>query len=270
MKPKRINKPKGILMPIGGGEDSEQIFDRIIKETGKKRPKICYMTVATTSPKEAAQKHKKFFDDMGMKNVTIIHFDSRKDADLTNNLIKLKECNAIFLGGGDQLRLSSLLGGTKFLSLMKKRYNEDSKFLICGNSAGAAAMSNTMIISGSSEDALIKGELELTNGLDLISNVFIDTHFTERGRFGRLIQTLTYNPGVLGLGLSLDTGVVIYGGDELEVIGTGLVVIADGTAIQYSDLTEIENGDPITVEGIKMHVLGPGKRFSINERKLLF
>jgi cyanophycinase len=270
MRTKKVVKPKGILMPIGGGEDSQLILERIIKETGKKKPKICYVTVATTSPKEAAQKHKKFFKDMGMNNVTIIHFDSRKEADLPVNLLKLKECNAIFIGGGDQLRLSSLLGGTKFLDQLKKRYNESSEFVICGNSAGAAAMSDTMIISGSSQDALIKGELELTNGLNLINNVFIDTHFTQRGRFGRLIQTLTYNPGVLGLGLSLDTGVVIYGGDELEVVGTGLVVIADGTEIQYTDLTEIDNGDPITVEGVKMHVLGPGKRFSISERKLLF
>lgn len=269
IKSKKIIKPKGILMPIGGGEDSLLILERIIKETGKKKPKICYMTVATTSPKEAAQKHRKFFKDMGMTNVTIIHFDSRKEADLPSNLLKIKTCHAIFIGGGDQLRLSSLLGGTKFIALLKKRYKEESKFVICGNSAGAAVMSDTMIISGSSQDALIKGELELTNGLNLISDVFIDTHFTQRGRFGRLIQTLTYNPGVLGLGLSLDTGVVIYGGDELQVIGTGLVVIADGTSIQYTDLTEIENGDPITVEGVKMHVLGPGKRFNISERKLL-
>ncbi|MDF2450083.1 MAG: hypothetical protein K0R26_2587 [Bacteroidota bacterium] len=270
MRTKRVVRPKGILMPIGGGEDSQLILERIIKETGKKRPKICYVTVATTSPREAAQKHKKFFRDMGMKNVTIIHFDTRKEADLPSNLLKIKECNAVFLGGGDQLRLSSLIGGTKFISLLRKRYLNEPKFVICGNSAGAAAMSDTMIISGSSQDALIKGELELTNGLNLINNVFIDTHFTQRGRFGRLIQTLTYNPGVLGLGLSLDTGVVIYGGDELEVVGTGLVVIADGTEIIYTDLTEIDNGYPITVEGVKMHVLGPGKRFSISERKLLF
>lgn len=127
-----------------------------------------------------------------------------------------------------------------------------------------------MIISGSSQEALIKGELELTNGLDFINDVFIDTHFTQRGRFGRLIQTVTYNPGVLGLGLSIDTAVVIYKGTELEVIGKGLVVIVDGTSIQYTDLTSISNGDPITVEGITMHVLGPGKRFQINERQIVF
>ncbi|MES2592824.1 MAG: cyanophycinase [Bacteroidota bacterium] len=261
--------PKGVLIPIGGGEDSREIFDRIFKETGKKRPRICYITIATVSPKEAAQKHKKFFKDLGMNNVSIIHFNSRSEADSAANLKKIESSHAVFIGGGDQLRLSSILGGTLFLELLKNKYYSDPKFVICGNSAGAAAMSSTMIISGSSQDALIKGELELTNGLDFINNVFIDTHFTQRGRFGRLIQTVTYNPGVLGLGLSLDTGVVIYKGEELEVVGTGLVVIADGTSINFTDLTEISNGFPITVEGIKMHVLGPGRRFSITKRKLI-
>ena len=266
----KLLKPKGTLIPIGGGEDSEAILKRIVKETGKRKPQICYMTIATTSPKEAAQKHKKFFRDMGMSNVSIIHFYSRDEADLEKNIIKIKKCNAVFIGGGDQLRLSSLLGGTLLLAEIKKRYFDDPDFVICGNSAGAAAMSNTMIISGSSKDALIKGELELTNGLDLINDVFIDTHVTQRGRFGRLIQTVTYNPGILGLGLSLDTAVVIHNGEELEVIGSGLVVIVDGTSINYTDLTDIANGIPITVEGIKMHVLGPGKRFHIIKRKIIF
>jgi cyanophycinase len=125
-----------------------------------------------------------------------------------------------------------------------------------------------MIIAGSSKDALVKGQLQLTNGLDLINNVFIDTHFTDRGRFGRLIQTVAYNPGVLGLGLSIDTAAVIYDGNKMEVVGNGLAVIVDGTAIEYSNLTEVRDGDPLTIEGLKMHILGPGKCFSIDHRKI--
>jgi cyanophycinase len=266
----KIFEPKGILIAIGGGEDSEEILKRIIKETHKKRPKICYITIATTSPKEAALKHRTFFREMGMKNVSIIHFESRSEADSAKNIEKIKSCNVAFIGGGDQLRLSSLLGGTCLLSEIKKKYYGEPGFVVCGNSAGAAAMSDTMIISGSSQDALIKGELELTNGLDLVNNIFIDTHFTQRGRFGRLIQTVTYNPGVLGLGLSIDTAVVIYKGKELEVIGKGLVVVVDGTSIHYTNLTDISNGSPITVEGITMHVLGAGTRFLVREREIVF
>jgi cyanophycinase len=268
---KSAHAARGILIPIGGCEDKKEhktVLQRIISETGKKKPKICLITLATSVPREVGQDYKKAFKDLGIVKLTQLHFASRPVADKERNLEKVKQCDAVLFSGGDQLRLSSLLGGTKLLELIKMRYSEEEKFVIAGTSAGAAAMSDTMIIAGSSQDALIKGELELTNGLDLINNVFIDTHFTERGRFGRLIQTVTCNPGILGVGLGEDTALVIYKGNEMEVVGSGLVVLADGSDICYTDLTDIANGDPITVEGLKMHVLGPGKRFLIKERRL--
>lgn len=262
-----MSRPKGTLIPIGGGDDSEEILDRIRELAGKDDPRICYMTTATTSPEEAARKHQDFFEDMGLP-ASIIHFDVRSDADLRDNIDKVRDCHVLFIGGGDQLRLSSLLAGTKLMEEIKYKYMNDSDFVLCGNSAGAAAMSATMIVSGSSQDALIKGDLVLTSGLDLIHNMIIDTHFTQRGRFGRLIQAVTYNPGVLGLGLGVDTGAIIKEGEEMEIIGAGLAVIVDGTGITYTNLAEISNGDPITVEGIRMHVLGAGKHFLIKDRKL--
>jgi cyanophycinase len=138
---------------------------------------------------------------------------------------------------------------------------------VAGTSAGAAAMSNTMIIAGSTEEALIKGSPELTNGLDLINKVTIDTNFTQRGRIGRLIQMVTCNRGILVLGLGEDTCVVINHG-MMEVCGSGLVTIVDGHHINYTDLTDIKDGAPITVENIKVHILGHGKKFIITERKI--
>ncbi len=264
----KIIKPKGVLIPIGGGNDDEKIIKRIIKETGKRKPILCYITIADSDKKEAMQKHRNFAHDIGIKNSSYIHFDHRSDADTPENLEKIQNCNAVLIGGGNQLRLSSLLGGTILMEEIKKRYYDEKGFVVSGNSAGAAAMSYTMIISGSSQDALVKGELQLTNGLALIDNVFIDTHFTERGRFGRLIQTVAYNPGVLGLGLSIDTAAVIYHGDRMEIIGKGLAVIVDGTEIEYSNLTEVYDGDPLTIEGLKMHILGPGKFFDLDHRKM--
>jgi cyanophycinase len=260
-------KPKGILIPIGGGND-DPVIERIIKVSGKLHPKICYITLAVSDGEEAKTKHKNFAKQYGRKNVSFIHFNVRSEADSVENIRNIKQCDVVLIGGGNQLRLTSLLGGTLLMSEIKKRYYEESKFIVSGSSAGAAAMSNTMIISGSSQDALIKGELQLTNGLDLINNVFIDTHFTDRGRFGRVIQTVAYNPGVLGLGLSENTGVIIYEGERLEVVGSGLVVIVDGTGVEYSDLTDVSDGDPLTVVGLKMHVIGPGKCFFINSRKV--
>ena len=264
----KITKPKGTLVPIGGGGDGKDILKRIVKETGKRKANICYITVATSSLLEAKQNHKKFIGDMGENSVSVIHFNSHGEADTDENLEKVKKCDAVLIGGGNQLRLSSLLGGTALLAEIKRRYYDESDFVISGSSAGATAMSSTMILSGNSEDALVKGELQLTNGLNLINNMVIDTHFSERGRFGRLIQTVAYNPGVLGLGLSANTAAIIYKGEKLEVIGAGFAVIVDGTLIEYSNLTEVSDGEPITIEGLKMHVLGPEKCFLINERKI--
>jgi len=264
--------PKGTLIPIGGGEDktgSKEVLQRIVQETGKKRPKVCVVTVATNLPKEVGQDYKTAFKALGIETISLLHFESRPASDTPANIQKVKDADAVLFSGGNQLKLSSLLGGTKLLDIIKERYYDEPDFVIAGTSAGAAAMSDTMIIGGSSQDAMIKGELELTNGLDFINSVFIDTHFTQRGRFGRLIQTVTCNPGVMGLGLGEDTAVVIYKGNELEVVGSGLVVIAYGISISYTDLTQVEHGHPITVENIKMHIIGPGKKFLFNERKIL-
>jgi cyanophycinase len=267
----RIPKPKGTLIPIGGGEDKtdkKEVLRRIIAESGKRSPKICLITVATTIPKEVALDYRRAFRSIDHNSLFVLHFDLRLKADAKKNLDMIKKCDVVLFSGGDQLKLSSLMGGTKLLDIIKTRYFDEPKFVVAGTSAGAAAMSDTMIISGSSKDAMIKGELELTNGLDLISNIFIDTHFTERGRFGRLVQTVTCNPGVLGIGLGENTAMVIYKGEEIEVVGTGLVVIVDGTDIEYTNLTDVSDGEPITVEGLKMHVLGPGRSFLLSKKEI--
>jgi cyanophycinase len=268
----KTKHPKGTLIPIGGGEDKSDRIDvlkRVVEETGKKKPKICLITLATGLPEEVAQDYRNAFDHVGTGKIYIIHYKNRIDADTDKNIDKIMNCDAIMFSGGDQLKLSSLLGGTKLIQLMKERYYNESNFVIAGTSAGAAAMSDTMIISGSSSHALVKGELELTNGLDFMDSVFIDTHFTERGRIGRLIHTVTCNPGVLGIGLGEDTAIILKAGDQIEVIGSGLVMIVDGTAINYTDLTEISNGEQITVQNVKVHVLGTGKQFCLTSRQLI-
>lgn len=262
--------PKGTLIPIGGGEDREESKDilcRIIAESGKKDPQICLITLATDVPDKVAEVYSHAFKDLTSSKISVIHYLGRKEADTEENLKKIEDCDLVLFSGGKQLKLSSLLGGTRLLELIKQRYYDEPKFVLAGTSAGAAAMSNTMIISGSTREALIKGTLELTNGLDLINKVTIDTHFTQRGRIGRLIQMVTCNPGILGLGLGEDTCVIVKNG-MMEVCGSGLVTIVDGNSIDYTDLTDIKDGEPITVEGIRVHILGPSKKFLIDERKI--
>ncbi len=259
------HRPRGILIPIGGNEN-ESILSRIIEETRKRNPIIEIITVATSHHEETSDAYFSVFDDLGL-TIREIYIEKRSETE--DFMKRIESCDGVLFSGGNQLKLTTMFGGTDFLRLLKDRYYNDDNFVIAGTSAGAAAMSNTMIIKGGSEDALIKGKLQLTNGLDFINNVLIDTHFTERGRFGRLIQTVAANPGVLGLGFGEDTGAVIYNGNELEVIGSGLAVIADGLNIKYSNMTDIGDGDPITVEGITLHVLGGKEIFSLSERRIL-
>lgn len=262
--------PKGTLIPIGGGEDREESKDvlcRIIAETGKKNPNICLITLATDVPEKVAEVYNNAFNDLGISTLSIIHYTHRNEANTEENIKKVRDCDLILITGGKQLKLSTLLGGTDLLHIIKERYYDEPNFVVAGTSAGAAAMSNTMIISGSSEEALMKGSLHLTNGLDLINSFAIDTHFTQRGRTGRLIEMATANPGILGLGIGEDTCLIIkkY---ILEVCGAGLAIIVDGDKMGYTNLTEVKDGEPITVENIIVHVLGPGKKFIISERKL--
>ncbi|MDF2435880.1 MAG: cyanophycinase [Bacteroidota bacterium] len=265
-----MEHPKGILVAIGGGEDKEDskiILERVIELSGKEKPVVQVITTASNISDEVAGDYRSAFRDLGAV-VKIADIQNREKASDQEILTDLKNCDIVYFSGGNQLKLTTILGGTGFLKVLKERYLKEKNFIIAGTSAGAAAMSSTMIVSGSSQDALIKGELQLNNGLDFINTLFIDTHFTQRGRFGRLIQTIAANPSVLGVGLGEDTAIIIYN-NEMEVVGSGLVAIVDGITIKYSDLIDITDGSPITIEGLTLHVLSEGKRFDIEKRKLL-
>ncbi|HYG53034.1 MAG TPA: cyanophycinase, partial [Flavobacteriales bacterium] len=231
-------RPKGTLIPMGGGVDKEKkktIMCRLLDETQRRKPKICVVTVATIEPDKEATAYRDCFKSLHKNEFSVVHFTQRSGANDPKHLEKVRKADLVILGGGDQLRLSNLMGGTALMNLLMERYLNDNKFVLAGSSAGATAMSGTMIIAGDGDRSLIKGELELTSGLNFTDTVFIDTHFTERGRVGRLIQTVTHNPALLGIGLGEDTGAIIKAGDKLEVIGSGLMVVVDGHEISYTN-----------------------------------
>lgn len=169
--------------------------------------------------------------------------------------------------GGNQLRLSSIFGGTEFLDVLKQRYNEG--FLIAGTSAGAMAMSNTMIYEGNAALANLKGEVKITTGLGLLQNVIIDTHFDKRGRFNRLAQAVAAQPGAIGIGLGEDTGVIVSQGHELKAIGSGSVVIVDGKNIEHNNIADIDFGKPISVENIIVHIMSKGDVYNLSTRQFI-
>jgi cyanophycinase len=277
--------PKGKLIAIGGNEDKGsdtdqinghrnnlnffelQILSRIVHELPAKSDSVIeVITSASSIPEELGGNYVGAFGRLGCGKIGLMHIKNRDDVDNEHYLERIKNCDCVMFTGGNQLRLSAIFGGTRFLKILQHRYMEEN-FLIAGTSAGAMAMSNTMIYQGSSSGALIKGEVKITTGLAFIKDVIIDSHFDKRGRFGRLAQAVASNPGCIGIGLGEDTGVLITEGNHLEAIGSGLVVIVDGHEIRHSNIADQQEGSPISIERIIVHVMNKGNYYNVHERK---
>lgn len=277
--------PKGKLISIGGAEDKgtdlEQgfmqrnrlnffelgILKRIVDEVGGTDKRIEVITTASSIPEEVGDNYVSAFGKIGCVNIGIMPIRNRQDAAQIEYIDRIKNCDGVMFSGGDQLRLTSIFGGTEIYQILHDRLNNESEFVIAGTSAGAMAMSNTMIYQGKSDLAHLKGEVKITTGLAFVANVIIDSHFDKRGRFNRLAQAVASNPQCTGIGLGEDTGVVITKGNQLEVVGSGAVVIVDGKDIQHSNITDISEGSPISIEGLKVNILVKGNGYLLKERR---
>jgi cyanophycinase len=246
----------------------EGILKRLIKESKKQElSRVEVVTTASKIPKEIGAEYVKAFSYLGATNVDVLNIERREQAMEPEILERLKAADVVMFTGGDQLRLTSILGGTQFDDVLIDKYrNED--FIYAGTSAGAAAASNNMIYQGSSSEALLKGEVKITSGLGLIDDVIIDTHFVQRGRIGRLFQAVVGNPKVLGIGLGEDTGLLITNGRQMEAIGSGLVILVDGREIKDTNLTQVELGQPISINHLVTHVLSKNDTFDLDTFKM--
>lgn len=276
--------PKGYLIAVGGAEDkgeearvrknrldffSEGILKRIVELAGRKAaPKIELITTASSIPDEIAQSYKKAFRRLGCEEVGHMRLRSREDADNKKVMERLEKCNSVLFSGGDQLRLCSALGGTEFIKLVEERYHAEH-FVVAGTSAGAAAMSNTMICGGNENRAFMKGEVELNIGFGLLRNVIIDTHFDARGRFGRLVQAIATQPGAIGIGLDEDTGIIVEKGNRIKAVGASSVVVVDGSHIACNNIASIKNGMPLSVSNISVHVMSQSDVFDLTTREFI-
>ncbi|MCR6720907.1 MAG: cyanophycinase [Chitinophagaceae bacterium] len=241
---------------------------RIVEEAGGTDARIEVITTASTIPYEVGENYLDAFGKIGCTNIGLMHIRNRQHTQEEENLERIKNCDAVMFTGGNQMRLSATDGGTEFLRILKRRYQEEN-FLIAGTSAGAMAMSQTMIYEGNASRAHLKGEVKMTSGLGFIPSLIIDSHFEKRGRFGRLAQAIATNPECIGIGLGEDTGMLITGGDHMEAIGSGLVVIIDGHEILHSNIADIPDGNPISIENLKVHFCEKGNGYLVSERKFL-
>jgi len=244
------------------------ILRRIIKESKHKEDsRIEVITTASVIPREVGPQYVKAFEYLSAKNVGILHIERREQTNDPEILKRIQEADVVMFTGGDQLRLTSILGGTKFHDIILDKYKNE-EFIYAGTSAGAAAASNNMIYQGSSQEALLKGEVKITSGLSLIQNVIIDTHFVQRGRIGRLFQAVVGNPRILGIGLGEDTGLLITDNSKMEAIGSGLVILVDGREIKDTNLTQIELGRPISINNMIVHVMSMYDTYDLNTHTL--
>lgn len=280
---------KGKLIIIGGAVDkgsfTEVSFDenvannlnffekgilkRLINESKHKdESRIEVITTASTIPLEVGAEYIKAFNYLGATNVDVLHIQKREQAMQPEILERVRNADVVMFTGGDQLRLTSILGGTEFQEILLDKYhNED--FIYAGTSAGAAAASSSMIYQGSSKEALLKGEVKITSGLGFIEDVIVDTHFVQRGRIGRLFQAVVGNPKVLGIGLGEDTGLLIKEGTKMEAIGSGLVILVDGRQIKNTNLTDVSLGEPVSISNLIVHVMSQTDTYDLETSELI-
>jgi cyanophycinase len=263
----RLAKPKGLLFAIGGGEDKEgdcTILNEFVRMAGGDRSRIVVMTAATDEPEEAGDEYAGVFKRLGARSVEVVDVSTREDAGDTESLGALEQATGVFFTGGDQLHVTSLIGGSEMDLLLHKIYKKG--VVIAGTSAGAAMMSSSMFVRGPSEENPRLENLQLGPGVEFLMGAIIDTHFSQRGRHGRLISAVAHYPHALGLGLDEDTALVAKDG-IFEVIGQGAVTVIDAGELTYTNVPELREHEGLALFNIKLHVLTAGHRFNMHERQ---
>ena len=258
---------KGILVIIGGAEDKSNGCD-ILRKTaelaGGKEGKIIVLTVATDYPSQVGREYKYLFNKLGVSNIDTLHIETREDSNDPERQQRLSGASCLFFTGGDQLKITSLIGGTAIEKLIKEGFL--SGLVIAGTSAGASAMSETMITSGLDDEAPKKCTVKMAPGLGLIQGVVIDQHFAQRGRIGRLLAAVAQNPKVLGIGLDEDTAIIVKPDNTFEVIGSNAVTILDGINSNYSNVSESHPDDILAMTDITIHILPKNHEFDLSHR----
>ncbi|MEP7147109.1 MAG: cyanophycinase [bacterium] len=255
------------ILIIGGAEDKlneRHILRKFVELSGGKDANILIIPVPSDFPLVTATLYKNIFESLSIKKVTVLGAVTRREILKVDAESVLKDVTGIFLTGGDQMRLSSVVGGTKLLMAIKEGVKKG--VTLGGSSAGASAMSSTMIVRGEPTVQPLKDSIRLCPGLGILKNIIIDQHFTERARLSRLITAIAYNPNNLGIGIDENTAIHIKKNGVLEVLGSGTVTIINGSEISYNTIAEVQESEPFSVMGIQINILSSSVRYNIYNR----
>jgi len=260
---------RGYLIPIGGAEEKETnpvILERFVELCGGHSANIVVIPTASRLS-DTGSAYVELFEDMGAAHVDFMHLRSRADCEKIPNMKRIDEATGIFITGGNQLRLSTIIGGTPMADQIRHLNAHDVH--IAGTSAGAAILPEHMIAGGEVGSTPTLDKVSLSPGLGLTNSLVIDQHFRQRDRLGRLLTALAYNPYACGLGIDEDTAAFINPDGVLEVVGSGGVTIVDPSEVDYSSIAEIRRGEVVTLTNVRLHILAAGGRFDIRSRRPL-
>jgi cyanophycinase len=268
MAPARVedNQRRGHIVPVGGAEDNEGnpvILRRFVELCGGESARIAVLPTASRLPDTGAR-YERIFSDLGVGAVRSLEFKRREDTANPEWLGWLRDASGIFFTGGNQLRISTVLGGTDVARAV--RTANASGVSVGGTSAGAAILSEHMIAFGQSGSTPIAGAVSLAPGLGLTNRVVIDQHFRQRDRLGRLLAALAYNPFAVGLGLDEDTAAFIDPDDTIHVLGSGAITVIDASRLGHSSMGSASLGDRVCMTGVGLHILTEGARFDLHSR----
>ncbi|MFO0637228.1 MAG: cyanophycinase [Nannocystaceae bacterium] len=257
---------RGYIVPVGGAEDKQRdavILRRFVELAGGRKARIAVIPTASKQ-RDTGSRYERIFDDLGAGEVDVLGFDARSDAEREDYNERLSAATGVFLTGGNQLRISTILGGTKVAKQI--RTLNARGVIVGGTSAGAAILSEHMIAFGESGATPRAGLVSLAPGFGLTNRVIIDQHFRQRDRLGRLLAALAYNPFAIGLGLDEDTAAFIDPEDVIHVVGAGAITVVDASSLEHSSMGFARSGDAICLTGVKLHVLTTGATFDLRTR----
>jgi cyanophycinase len=259
---------KGYLVIIGGAEDKEGdcvILRRFMKLAGGRESRLAVLSTASTDP-GAGQQYRDIFAGLGAREVRVLAVGGREEANQPEFSRFFDDCDGIFFTGGDQLRITGILGGSLLGEALGNAYLQGG--VIAGTSAGASVMSETMLVGGSDDATPKKEIIRMAPGMGLLKGVVVDQHFAQRGRIGRLLAAVAHNPHILGVGIDEDTAIVVNPEGGCEVVGSGSVTVIDGRQVSHSNVSESSQQEPLAMTDVRLHILSARYGFHLDKRRI--
>lgn len=269
MSPSRVpdGATRGFIVPIGGAEDKvgdEAILKRLVRLSGGRRARIAVIPTASEAS-STGRDYERLFRELRAEKAWVLAFETRRQCEDPEELAVLDKATGVFFTGGNQLRLATAIGGTPVARQLRAMNARGVH--VAGTSAGAAFLPEHMIAFGDEGSTPRAGSVQLSPGLGLTNQIIVDQHFRQRDRMGRLLTALAYNPFAVGLGLDEDTAAFIAPDGTLEVVGGGALTVVDPSEVEFSSADAAKAGEPVSIVGLRVHVLLKGARYDLTSRK---